>query len=417
MYLCVIAFIANIVEVFNSCYDKGINMPHLPHIAIVIGTRPEAIKMIPVIQEVSAANDLRLSIISTGQHREMLEQVLHLFALRPHIDLHLMAPDQTLSSLTEKALHGLTEYLSQARPDMLLVQGDTTTVLAAALAAYYLGIKVGHVEAGLRSHDMANPFPEEANRRLTSVLTTLHFAPTISAKEALLQEGYHADDIVVTGNTVVDALTRLSDKLGPGLAPRLAPLLGGASRFVLVTSHRRESWEHGLADICGAVADLARAFPDVAFIYPVHRNPHVQAVVLPALGQVPNVHLTPPLDYPSFVNLMRDATLFLTDSGGGQEEAPAFHTPVLVLRTVTERPEASRLGMAQLVGTDRALIVARASELLSDEAARQKMCRGSNPYGDGKAAQRIVSALRRYFAGEKPVLPVAQQFIPRATGF
>ena len=392
---------------------SGAYMSYQPHISVVIGTRPEAIKMAPVIHALAAAEDMRLSIISTGQHREMLEQVLTLFALKPDVDLHLMTPNQSLSSLTEKALNGLTRYLDQAKPDMLLVQGDTTTVFAASLAAHYLGVKIGHVEAGLRSHDMANPFPEEANRRLTSVLTTLHFAPTPLAKNELLKEGHDDDTIIVTGNTVVDALLRLSDKLGPGLAPHLMPLVGEASRFVLVTSHRRESWEHGLPDICGAIGDLAAAFPDISFIYPVHRNPRVHDVVFAALGNVANIHLTDPLDYLSFVNLMRDATLFLTDSGGGQEEAPTFHTPVLVLRSVTERPEAARLGMAQLVGTDRALIAEKAAKLLTDEHARQRMRQGSNPYGDGRAAERIVEALRRYFGGETPILPVERQFQPQ----
>jgi len=321
-----------------------------------------------------------------------------------------MTPDQTLSGLTQAALGGLTDCLSRLHLDMLLVQGDTTTVFAASLAAFYCGIKFGHVEAGLRSHDMANPFPEEANRRLASVLATLHFAPTPLAREELLREGYDPARIVVTGNTGIDALLRLSESLGPGPCPLLATLAPNADRIVLVTAHRRENLGKALADICAAVGDLAQSFPEVTFLYPVHRNPNVRDVVFPALQGLPNVHLTDPLDYQSFVLLLRDATLILTDSGGVQEEAPTFRTPVLVLRQVTERPEASRLGLSKLVGVSRGTIVAEASRLLTDETARQAMRCGSNPYGDGKAASRISDALRRFAAGDQPTLPEAQQF-------
>jgi UDP-N-acetylglucosamine 2-epimerase (non-hydrolysing) len=385
---------------------------HQPyHVAVVVGTRPEAIKMAPVIKILAVRPQaVRLSVLSTGQHREMLQQVLSLFAIIPDVDLHLMTPDQTLSGLTQAAIGGLTDCLTRLRPDMLLVQGDTTTVFAASLAAFYCGIKVGHVEAGLRSHDMANPFPEEANRRLTSVLTTLHFAPTPLAREELLREGHDPARILVTGNTGVDALLRLSEALGPGPCPLLAKLAPNADRFVLVTSHRRESWGQALADICAAVGDLARAFPGVAFLYPVHRNPNVRDVVFSALQGLTNVHLTDPLDYRTFVQLLRDATLVLTDSGGVQEEAPTFRTPVLVLRRVTERPEASRLGLSKLVGTDRGTIVTEASRLLTDETARQAMRCAPNPYGDGRAAGRIAEALRRFAAGDRPILPAAQQF-------
>ena len=381
------------------------------HVAVVVGTRPEAIKMAPVITALATRPEtMRLSVLSTGQHREMLEQVLSLFAIVPDVDLRLMTPDQTLSGLTQAALGGLTDCLTRLRPDMLLVQGDTTTVFAASLAAFYCGVQVGHVEAGLRSHDMANPFPEEANRRLTSVLAALHFAPTPLAREELLREGYDPARIVVTGNTGIDALLRLSESLGPGPCPLLAKLAPNAERVVLVTSHRRESWGKALSDICAALGDLARAFPDVTFLYPVHRNPHVRDVVFPALQGLPNVHLTDPLDYQTFVPLLRDAALILTDSGGVQEEAPTFCTPVLVLRRVTERPEASRLGLSKLVGADRETIVAEASRLLTDETARQAMRCAPNPYGDGKAAGRIADALERFAAGEQPTLPQTQQF-------
>jgi len=367
--------------------------------------------MAPVIKALAARPEtVRLSVLSTGQHREMLEQVLSLFAIVPDVDLRLMTPDQTLPGLTQAALGALTDSLTRLRPDMLLVQGDTTSVFAASLAAFYCGIKVGHVEAGLRSHDMDNPFPEEANRRLTSVLATLHFAPTPLAREELLREGHDPARIVVTGNTGVDALLRLSESLGPGPCPLLAKLAPNADRVVLVTSHRRENWGKALADICAAVGDLARAFPEVTFLYPVHRNPNVRDVVFSSLQGLHNVLLTDPLDYQTFVLLLRDATLILTDSGGVQEEAPTFHTPVLVLRQVTERPEASRLGLSKLVGTDRGTIVAEASRLLTDETAREAMRRGPNPYGDGRAADRIAEALGRFAVGTSPILPQEQQF-------
>lgn len=386
-------------------------MPEATRIAVIVGTRPEAVKMAPVITALASfPEQFRLQVVSTGQHREMLAQALSLFSIVPDVDLGLMTPDQTLSGLTQAAVAGLTDCLARLRPDMLLVQGDTTTVFAASLAAFYGGIPVGHVEAGLRSFDMANPFPEEANRRLTSVLAGLHFAPTAEARDNLLREGHDPARIVVTGNTVVDALLGLSASLGPGRCPLLEELAPEASRAVLVTSHRRESWGQALSDICAAVADLARMFPDVAFVYPVHRNPRVRDTVFPALGGCNNVHLVPPLDYRSFVHLMRDATLILTDSGGVQEEAPTFRTPVLVLRNVTERPEASRLGLSRLVGTDRNVIVREAARLLTDETARQAMRRAGNPYGDGGAAGRIVEAIRGFTAGRTPVLPEAQQF-------
>lgn len=390
-------------------------MNHRHHVAVVVGTRPEAIKMAPVIQALASASDVfRTSVLSTGQHREMLKQALSLFAITPDEDLGLMTPDQTLSGLTQAAIGGLTGTLSRLRPDMLLVQGDTTTVFAASLTAFYLGIPVGHVEAGLRSHDMANPFPEEANRRLTSVLTRLHFAPTPLARDELLREGHDPATIVVTGNTVIDALLGLSERLGPARSPLLGELgIRANARVALVTAHRRENWGGPLTHICAAVADLAGRFPDVAFIFPVHRNPRVREVVFPALGTLTNVHLVEPLDYQTFVLLMRDASLILTDSGGVQEEAPTFGTPVLVLRSVTERPEASRLGLSLLVGTDREAIVREASRLLTDETARQAMCRGSNPYGDGRAAGRIIASLRRLAAGATPVLPQEDHFMPQ----
>lgn len=386
----------------------------MPHLVVTVGTRPEAIKMAPVIQALRAATDrFSVSVLSTGQHREMLEQALAPFGIRPDIDLGLMTPGQTLAGLTQRALAGLDAALADLHPDLLLAQGDTTTVFAASLVAFYRGIPFGHVEAGLRSHDMANPFPEEANRRLTSVLTRLHFAPTPLARQELLREGQDPAAIVVTGNTVVDALLGLTASLGPERCPLLRQLAPDGGRAVLVTSHRRENWGEALASICAAIAELAASFPDVHFIFPVHRNPRVQETAHAVLDGHVNIHLVEPLEYPTFVLLMRDATLILTDSGGVQEEAPTFHTPVLVLRRVTERPEASRLGLSRLVGTDRRTIVEEASRLLSDEAARQAMRQGANPYGDGRAAARIVTALERFSAGLTPLLPDDAQFHPQ----
>jgi len=385
----------------------------MPHIVITVGTRPEAIKMAPVITALRAEpGRFSVSILSTGQHREMLEQALSLFGIKPDIDLGLMTPEQTLAGLTQRALGGLDAALTRLHPDLLLAQGDTTTVFAASLVAFYQGIPFGHVEAGLRSHDLANPFPEEANRRLTSVLTRLHFAPTPLAREELLREGQDPAAIVVTGNTVVDALLHLTAALGPARCPLLETLAPNGARAVLVTSHRRESWGEALASICAAIAALAARFPDVQYIYPVHRNPRVRETAHAVLDGLANVHLIEPLDYKTFALLMRDATLILTDSGGVQEEAPTFRTPVLVLRTVTERPEASRLGLSRLVGTDHRTIVAEASRLLADETARQAMRQGKNPYGDGRAAERIVEALDRFASGRAPLLPENAQFHP-----
>lgn len=357
--------------------------------------------MAPVVKALRSRPDIfKLTLISTGQHREMLRQAFAFFSIVPDIDLDLMVTNQTLASLSQKIIERLSAHLSELRPDMLLVQGDTTTVFCGALAAFYLGIKVGHVEAGLRSHDMANPFPEEANRRLTSVLTTLHFAPTPLAREMLLREGHDPSRVIVTGNTGIDALLTLSQSLGAQRSPILQQCAPQAGQAVLVTSHRRENWGEVLENICQAVLELAEAFPQVPFLYPVHRNPRVRDVVNGMLRGKPNIHLLEPLAYIDFVLLMRDCTLILTDSGGVQEEAPTFHTPVLILREVTERPEATRLGLSKLVGTDRATIVAATTTLLTDKKALSSMQQQANPYGDGHAAERILQVLIRFFRGK-----------------
>jgi len=380
-------------------------------VAVALGTRPEVIKLAPVIKAMRArVDDFDVSVISTGQHRQMLDQALAPFGLEVQTDLRLMRDNQTLPDLTAATLTAMTCALQEFKPQLLLVQGDTTTVLAATLAAFYQRIPVGHVEAGLRSHDLANPYPEEANRKITSVIAELHFAPTTGARDELLREGYPARKIVVTGNTVVDALLELS---AIPFDPNGTPLEGlplEGKRLVLVTSHRRESFDGGLERICLALRDLAHAFPDVAIVYPMHLNPNVRQVADAVLRDCPGVHLLEPLDYPGIIYLMQRAELILTDSGGIQEEAPTFDTPVLVLRTVTERPEASLNGQAILVGTDRARIVTEASRILSDPRVRAGMTGRGNPYGDGRASRRIVQAVLRWSEGSDPLLTLREQF-------
>ncbi len=357
------------------------------------------------------AAEFRLTLISTAQHRQMLDQVLNLFDLTPDLDLDVMRPNQGLADLTARVLEQMTKALQELQPDLLVIQGDTTTVLAAALASFYQKVPVAHVEAGLRSYDIHHPFPEEINRLLASVLTTIHLAPTVSARDNLRREGVESGRVVVTGNTVVDALLSLRDM--PFDREALERSLGSkGQRLVLVTSHRRESWGHDLEEICWALRDLVVAFPDIHLIYPVHLNPNVRQPVHTILGGVERVSLSAPLDYLSFINLMQASYLILTDSGGIQEEAPTFQVPVLVLRQVTERPEAVQAGLAALVGTNRQDIVAAASRLLSDAVAYRRMQQGPNPFGDGRAVERIVSAIRRWLNGESPLLSDEEEFHP-----
>jgi len=360
----------------------------------VIGTRPEAIKMAPVILALrERAERFRTRVVLTAQHREMSDQVLALFRIRPDHDLNLMKPEQTLFDTTAGLVKGLEGVYRAERPDLVLVQGDTTTTFVGALAAFYLGIRVGHVEAGLRTADKANPFPEEINRRLASHVADFHFAPTETARRALLAEGVSREAIWVTGNTVIDALMQTARAL-PKRALAGVPGLDPARRVVLVTAHRRENWGEPLEQICLALRDLARAFlADAQVVFPVHPNPKVRRVATRVLGREPNVLLLPPLEYRPFVALMQRSTLILTDSGGVQEEAPSLGKPVLVMRRKTERPEAVRAGTVRLVGTDRARIVAEAARLLTDARAYRAMARRKNPYGDGKAAGRIVRVL------------------------
>lgn len=382
-------------------------------IALVIGTRPEAIKMAPVIEALRRdLSHFDPFLIVSGQHRQMLDQVLSFFQLKPNFDLQLMQPNQSLGSLTARALEAIDQLLKKQNFDLVMVQGDTTTAFAASLAAFFHHLPVAHVEAGLRSRDVNNPFPEEVNRRFTGQITDLHFAPTPLARQNLLDEMVPEEKIAVTGNTVVDALRAVASRPYsiPGSALERLPLDRG--RVLLVTSHRRESWGADLEHICLSLRDIAARFPDVQIVYPVHLNPNVRDTVQRLLHGTRRIHLTEPLDWLTLVNLMRRSYLILTDSGGIQEEAPSFGKPVLVLRQVTERPEASMSGMACIVGTSREQIVAAASALLEDRRQYQAMTSGENPYGDGCAAGRIVRGLQRWVAGEHPLLPPEEEFVP-----
>lgn len=366
-------------------------------IMVVFGTRPEAIKMAPVVSALRANPGIETLVTVTAQHRQMLDQVLDLFSIVPDDDLDVMEPGQTLPGLFSKILLGMTAVMEKRKPDLVLVHGDTSTTLATALAAFYAKVPIAHVEAGLRTGDMYAPWPEEANRCLTAPMTRLHFAPTERAAANLLAEGISPDDIHVTGNTVIDALLTVVVKIEqqPGLQAELAsrfPFLDARKRLVLVTGHRRENFGGGFEQICEALARLA-ARGDVQVVYPVHLNPNVQGPVNRILSRTPDIHLIEPQDYLPFVYLMSQAYLILTDSGGVQEEAPSLGKPVLVMRQTTERPEAVEAGTVRLVGTNCERIVEEATRLLDDTDAYQAMSRAHNPYGDGKAAERIVSTI------------------------
>jgi UDP-N-acetylglucosamine 2-epimerase (non-hydrolysing) len=355
----------------------------------VIGTRPEAIKMAPVIRALRGRADRIESVVcNTAQHREMVDQVLEVFDVQPDIDLDIMQPGQTLPGLTSRVILGMTDVLQAARPDWVLVQGDTTTVFATGLAAFYEGVRVGHVEAGLRTYDKRNPFPEEINRLLVDGLCDRHFAPTSRNRKALLREGHTDETIVVTGNTVIDALLSVAALPEPATMPPLDP----EKRLLLVTAHRRENHGQPIRDICAALKALAGR-GDLQIVYPVHLNPNVQKPVYELLSGVPGVILIDPVDYLTLVHLMRRSHLILTDSGGIQEEAPSLGKPVLVMRLKTERAEAVEVGVVEMVGTATERIVARVTRLLEDEDAYRAMTSPVNPYGDGQAAGRIVASL------------------------
>ncbi|MEL6344768.1 MAG: UDP-N-acetylglucosamine 2-epimerase (non-hydrolyzing) [Myxococcota bacterium] len=368
----------------------------------VFGTRPEAIKMAPVVHALDDADGFDSRVCVTAQHRDMLDQVLEIFSITPHHDLDLMQPGQTLHDLTARVLTHLRPVLDAEKPDVILVHGDTTTSFAAALAGFYSNVPIGHVEAGLRTGDLRAPFPEEANRVLADRLTTYHFAPTPRSRQRLLDEHLPEEHIYVTGNTVIDALLWVRDRLPAQPDPEeqraygpIADLVSGSdARIVLVTGHRRESFGGGFEQICAGLKAIAERHPDTHIVYPVHLNPRVQEPVHRLLGGVGNIHLIGPLSYRPFVRLMNRCHLILTDSGGIQEEAPSLGKPVLVMRDVTERPEGVESGTVKLVGTDTDRIIAEADRLLTDTDAYETMHRAHNPYGDGNAAARIVDALR-----------------------
>lgn len=362
-------------------------------VAIVFGTRPEAIKVAPLIHLLKETPNIECSIVVTGQHKEMLDQVLEVFSIVPDLNLSVMRENQTLSGLTARLLDGIDAYLNQSKPDFIFAQGDTTTAFVASLVSFYHKIPFGHIEAGLRTHDLTAPWPEEANRTMTTRIATLHFAPTAHAFETLISEGVPKEKVFLTGNTIVDALRSVEARLPTYekevVAALPAVLQDQNVRMVLITGHRRENFDGGLERVCSAIARLAAAFPDVQFVYPVHLNPNVQKAVQGALANIPNVHLLPPLSYIPFVWLMRNSFFIITDSGGIQEEAPSFGKPVLVTRSVTERPEGIATGNARLVGTNTEHIVDIGRRLLTDPSFYDSMAQAVNPYGDGTAAQKI----------------------------
>ncbi len=369
-------------------------------IMVVFGTRPEAIKMAPVVAALKTRSDQFETIVCvTAQHRQMLDQVLDLFHITPDYDLDLMRPGQQLGELTGRVIDGVQQVIQKAKPDVVLVHGDTTTTFAASLAAFYEQVAVGHVEAGLRTHNLYSPWPEEANRQLTGVLTQYHFAPTEQAKKNLLAENVSADKILVTGNTVIDALLWVTGKIRDDRTltrqfDEQFSFLDPNRKLILVTGHRRENFGQGFLNICEGLKNLAES-ENVEVLYPVHLNPNVQKPVREVLGDCSNIHLVDPQDYLPFVYLMNRAWLIISDSGGIQEEAPSLGKPVLVMRDTTERPEAVEVGTVRLVGTDARAIVSAAKELLDDPDAYQMMAGKDNPYGDGTAAERIVDWLAK----------------------
>jgi UDP-N-acetylglucosamine 2-epimerase (non-hydrolysing) len=377
-------------------------MTHAVRVTCVVGTRPEAIKMAPVILRLKRAGWCECTVLCTAQHREMLDQVLELFGIRPDVDFGVMQPNQTLPGLTSRLIERFDEVLSRTRPDALLAQGDTTTSMAAALCSFYHRIPFGHVEAGLRTGNLYGPYPEEMNRLVASRIARWHFAPTGQARKNLLDEGTRPSAVHLTGNTVIDALLGIAERCAQEAAPE-------GKRLILVTAHRRENFGRPLENICSAIRHLADTRRDIEFLYPVHPNPNVQGVVLQRLSSHPRIRLVDPLDYLGFVAAMKRAHFILTDSGGVQEEAPALAKPVLVLREETERPEAVAEGVVRLIGTDTGRIVAESARLLDDAGHYASMARGVSPYGDGHAAARIAAVLKQDLVGEEDELPPAFQ--------
>lgn len=368
----------------------------------IFGTRPEAIKMAPVVKALEESTDIESAVCVTAQHREMLDQVLSLFEIEPKYDLNIMKPGQSLTEATSRMIRSLEPVLKEYQPDMVLVHGDTSTTLCGALAAFYQQIPVGHVEAGLRTYNIYSPWPEEANRQLTSVITKLHFAPTQTSAQHLYDEHHNPDYVYVTGNTVVDALLKVKEKLDT--QPRLKDeieqkleMLDLSKRRVLITGHRRENFGGGFESICEAIKELAIKYPDYEFVYPVHLNPNVKEPVNRLLNGLSNVKLIEPQDYLPFVYLMSHSHIILTDSGGIQEEAPSLGIPVLVMRETTERQEAVESGTVKLVGTHAPTIIAEVSNLIDSKEIYDKMSKAHNPYGDGKASERIAKLILEFF--------------------
>ncbi len=383
---------------------------NIKKIAVVFGTRPDTIKMAPIILELQKyPEQFEVLTIATAQHRQMLDQVLDVFEIKSSYDLDIMAPKQTLSSLTAKIITGLDEIFTIEKPDMVMVQGDTTTTCIGSLAAFYHQIPVGHIEAGLRTNDKANPFPEEINRRITGCITDLHFAPTATAKKSLLLENVNPSTIFVTGNTVVDALEYTVRENYKFSVPILDSIVNKKRKIVLVTMHRRENWGLPMEGANKAIRRLAIKYPDLEFLFPVHLNPIVREVVYPILQDLPNVSLIEPLDYLDFVNIMAKSFLIFTDSGGVQEEGPHFGIPILVLRSVTERPDAVNYGTVKLVGLDEENIFNTAVKLIDNKAEYNKMANAINPYGDGLSAIRTIKIIKNYFGFSNEVV---EEFVP-----
>lgn len=375
------------------------SIPPTPPITVMVvyGTRPEAIKMAPLVLALRADARFRVEVVVTGQHREMLDQVNRSFGIVPDRDLDIHAPGQTLTDITTRTLQGLAAVLEEVRPDAVLVQGDTSTTFVAALAAFYAGVSVIHTEAGLRTGDIYSPFPEEINRRLTTGLASLHLAPTSASRENLLRENIAPEHVVVTGNSVIDALLITVGNAPQIEDPALVGRLARGRPVVLVTAHRRESWGEPLERVGRALARLAATHPGHDFVFPAHRNPVVRESILPLVAASPNVIVTEPLPYEQFCALMERSTIILTDSGGVQEEGPSLAKPVLVMRDTTERPEAVTAGTVRLVGTDEQAIVDAVTDLLTDAGAYERMSRAINPYGDGRTGRRTVQAIARHF--------------------
>lgn len=379
-------------------------------ILAVYGTRPEAIKMAPLISAIAGSKHLQVTVAVTGQHRQMLDQVNSLFAIVPKHDLNIIVERQKLQGITCRALDGVSDLIEAEMPDAVLVQGDTTTCLAAALAAFYQKVPVVHLEAGLRTGDIYNPFPEEMNRAMVSRIARLHLAPTRTSKRNLLAEGIPAGDISVTGNTVIDALLEVAARRTPPTNPDLRRLEG--RRTILVTAHRRESWGEPMRRAAEAMAEIARRFPEVVLLLPVHLNPVVREILLPPLQHLENVMITEPLGYSDFVGAMQASDIVLTDSGGVQEEAPSLGKPVLVMRETTERPEAVVAGTVKLVGTDTDKIVNTVSTLLNDSSAYDAMAKSVNPYGDGHASERCVQAIEHFFGHSRRPVDFVARMVP-----